>query len=163
MQHVRMIAGLLKFRSMRSVRRLEQKLFRAALITVLQVIRVEEGMADVVFRLKSLVNSLSPVNQLPPEVFATVLAHRWPGRDLISATHVCRYWRETLLSFPSLWAEVPCGPASEEQTFSFLVWARAVPLHIYSCGRISLTLLSVPSLPLTSTVWNRWSPIQWSR
>ena len=99
-------------------------------------------MADVLFRLKSLVNSLSAVNQLPPEVFATVLAHRWPGRDLISATHVCRHWRETLLSFPSLWAEIPCGPAGEEQTFFFLMRTRAVPLHIYVRPHFSHAALS---------------------
>ena len=87
------------------------------------------------FRLKSLINSLSSINQLPPEVFATVLAHRWPGRDLISATHVCRYWRTTLFSFPSLWAEILC--AGGEQMFFFLERAKAAPLHIYLRPRFS--------------------------
>jgi hypothetical protein len=87
------------------------------------------------FRLKSLINSFSQINRLPPEVFATVLTHRWPGRDLISATHVCRHWRTTLLSFASLWAEIHC--AGEEQTFFFLERAKAAPLHIYLRLRFS--------------------------
>ena len=87
------------------------------------------------FRLKSLINSFSQINRLPPEVFATVLTHRWPGRDLISATHVCRHWRTTLLTFASLWAEIYC--AGEEQTFAFLERARAAPLRIYLRSRFS--------------------------
>jgi hypothetical protein len=96
---------------------------------------MEEGMAAALFRLKSLINSFSPINRLPPEVFATILTHRWPGRDLISATHVCRHWRTTLLSFASLWAEINC--AGEAQTFFFLERAKAAPLHIYLRPRFS--------------------------
>ena len=96
---------------------------------------MEEGMAAALFRLKSLINTVSTINRLPPEVFAKVLAHRWPGRDLISATHVCRHWRTTLLSFASLWAEIRCS--GEEQTFFFLRRAQAAPLHIYLRSRFS--------------------------
>lgn len=96
-------------------------------------------MAAASFRLKSLINSFSPVNRLPPEVFASILAHRWPGRDLISATHVCRQWRATLLSFPSLWAEVHC--AGEEQTFFFLERAKVAPLRVYLRPRFSRVAL----------------------
>ena len=81
----------------------------------------------------------SQINRLPPEVFATVLAHRWPGRDLISATHVCRYWRTALLSFALLWAEIHC--VGEEQTFFFLERAKAAPLRIYLRPRFSHTAL----------------------
>jgi hypothetical protein len=96
-------------------------------------------MAAVLFRLKSLINSFSPINRLPPEVFATVLGHRWPGKDLISATHVCRRWRTTLLSFASLWAEINC--AGDEQTRCFLERARAAALHVYLRSRFSHTAL----------------------
>ena len=96
-------------------------------------------MAAASFRLKSLINSFSQINRLPPEVFATVLAHRWPGRDLISATHVCRHWRTTLFSFASLWAEIHC--AGEAQTFFFLERAKAAPLRIYLRPRFSHTAL----------------------
>jgi len=96
-------------------------------------------MAAASLRLRSLINSFSPINRLPPEVFATVLTHRWPGRNLISATHVCRHWRATLLSFASLWAEIHC--AGEEQAFFFLERAKAVPLHIYLRPHFSRTTL----------------------
>lgn len=96
-------------------------------------------MATTFFYLKSLINTVSTINRLPPEVFATVLAHRWPGKDLISATHVCRHWRTTLLSLASLWAEIRC--ASEEQTPFFLERAKTAPLHIYLRSRFSHTAL----------------------
>jgi hypothetical protein len=96
---------------------------------------MEQRLSTTSFRLKSLINSFSPINRLPPELFATVLAHRRPGRDLISSTHVCRHWRTTLLSFASLWAEIHC--AGEEQTFFFLERAKAAPLHICLRQRFS--------------------------
>ncbi|KAF9651511.1 hypothetical protein BDM02DRAFT_3110625, partial [Thelephora ganbajun] len=112
-----------------------------AKIQVDEIVRMEQEMAAASFRLKSLINSFSPISRLPPEVFATVLTHRWPGRDLISATHVCRHWRTTLLSFASLWAEIHC--TGEEQTFFFLERAKAAPLHIYLRSRFSHTALRV--------------------
>ncbi|KAF9792126.1 hypothetical protein BJ322DRAFT_15011 [Thelephora terrestris] len=96
---------------------------------------MEQEIAAASFRLKSLINSFSPVNRLPPEVFTTILAHRWPGRDLISSTHVCRHWRTALLSSASLWAELRC--AGEEQTFCFLQRAKTAPLHVYLRPRFS--------------------------
>lgn len=96
---------------------------------------MEKRLATASFRLRSLINSFRPINRLPPEVFAAVLAHRRPGRDLISSTHVCRHWRTTLLSFASLWAEIHC--AGEEQTLFFLERAKAAPLHIYLRQRFS--------------------------
>lgn len=97
------------------------------------------------FHLKSLINSFSLINQLPPEVFAKVLAHRWPGKDLISTTHVCRHWRTTLLSLPSLWAEIHC--AGGEQTSLFLKRVKASPLHIYFRSRFSHAILKVLIAP----------------
>ena len=106
---------------------------------------MEQRLSTTSFRLKSLINSFSPINRLPPEVFATVLAHRCPGRDLISSTHVCRHWRTTLLSFASLWAEIHC--AGVEQTFFFLERAKGAPLHIYLRQRFSHAALKTFIVP----------------
>ena len=106
---------------------------------------MEQILSTASLRLRSLINSFSPINRLPPEVFAVILAHRWPGRDLISSTHVCRHWRTTLLSFPSLWAEIDC--AGGEQTALFLDRARAAPLHIYLRQRFSHAALNALIAP----------------
>ncbi|KAI0751978.1 hypothetical protein BC629DRAFT_1556332 [Irpex lacteus] len=44
-------------------------------------------------------NAFAPVNILPAEVCEEPYA--W-----IAVTHVCRYWRETALSFPALWSNI---------------------------------------------------------
>ena len=44
-----------------------------------------------------------PVNRLPPEILSKILEHRRCEKDLVTATHVCRYWRSTLTSSPPLW------------------------------------------------------------
>lgn len=61
--------------------------------------------------MKALVNELCPINYLPPEVISVIPTY-WPENsqgDLIRATHVCRYWRTTLLASPSLWNVVKSG------------------------------------------------------
>lgn len=106
---------------------------------------MEQRLSTASFRLKFLINSFRPINRLPPEVLATVLAHRWPGKDLISSTHVCRHWRTTLLSFSSLWAEIHC--VGEEQTLLFLERAKTAPLHIRLQQRFSHTALKTFIVP----------------
>lgn len=44
-----------------------------------------------------------PVNRLPPEILSRILENRTRERDLVVATHVCQYWRSTLISAPPLW------------------------------------------------------------
>jgi len=61
--------------------------------------------------MKALVNELSPINCLPPEVLSIIPTY-WPADsqgDLIRATHVCRYWRTTLIASPSLWNVIKSG------------------------------------------------------
>lgn len=111
---------------------------------------MEQRLSTASFRLKFLINTFNPINRLPPEVFASVLAHRWPGRDLISSTHVCRHWRTTLLSFASLWAEIHC--ADEEQMFFFLERAKAAPLHICLRQRFSHAALKAFIVPQVGRV-----------
>jgi hypothetical protein len=58
--------------------------------------------------LLELKNSLAPINRLPPEVLALIPAFRGSERDLINATAVCKRWRRTLVSTPSLWNNIIC-------------------------------------------------------
>ena len=55
---------------------------------------------------KTIKNMHVPVNRLPPEVLSMVLQHRDHEQDLIAATHVCQYWRSTLISDPMLWTSL---------------------------------------------------------
>jgi hypothetical protein len=56
--------------------------------------------------IRTIKNTHAPINKLPPEVLSRVFQHRDCGQDLVAATHVCRYWRSTLISDPSLWTSL---------------------------------------------------------
>jgi len=52
-------------------------------------------------------NGFVPINRrLPPEVLGIIPSFLVQDRDRITATHVCRRWRNTFLSTPSLWTRI---------------------------------------------------------
>ena len=57
-----------------------------------------------------LTNSLQPMNLLPPEMVSRIAAYLIDEveyyRPLLAATHVSRYWRETILGCSSLWTSI---------------------------------------------------------
>jgi hypothetical protein len=80
--------------------------------------------------MKALVNELSPINRLPPEVLS-IIPTFWPAHsqgDLIRATHVCRYWRTALIASPNLWNVVKSG--HEARTRAFIHRSQSYPLSI---------------------------------
>ena len=59
-------------------------------------------------------NLLQPVNRLPPEIVSRVAqcvlgSHSMDVRSIIPLTHVCRYWRESIISAPENWTLVSGG------------------------------------------------------
>ncbi|KAF9649587.1 hypothetical protein BDM02DRAFT_3113635 [Thelephora ganbajun] len=58
----------------------------------------------------NLTNSLQPMNLLPPEMVSRIATHLIDEieyyRPLLVATHVSRYWRETILGCSSLWTSI---------------------------------------------------------
>jgi hypothetical protein len=62
-----------------------------------------------------LTNSLQPMNLLPPEMVSRIATYLIDEveyyRPLLIATHVSRYWRETILGSSSLWTSIDsCHP-----------------------------------------------------
>ena len=75
-------------------------------------------------------NSLRPVNGLPPEILSGVLEYRSSGKDLVVATHVCKYWRFSLISSPTLWTCLQVYKGIS-RTLTYLERAKSVvPLDI---------------------------------
>jgi hypothetical protein len=73
----------------------------------------------------------APVNGLPPEVLCRVFQHRNCGQDLVVATHVCRYWRSTLISDPSLWTSILLNSTSDaNRTQTYLERSKSATLDI---------------------------------
>lgn len=46
--------------------------------------------------------ALAGIDRLPPEVLTLIPAYL-SSRELVSATHVCRHWRDAFIASPSLW------------------------------------------------------------
>jgi hypothetical protein len=77
------------------------------------------------------VNRLTPINGLPPEILSRVLEHRDRDRDLVAATHVCRYWRSALVSSPSLWTCFRFQPNHDlDRTLTYLERSKSTPIDI---------------------------------
>jgi len=74
------------------------------------------------------INSLVPINKLPPEILPLVAAFLYPGRQLINATAVCQHWRATLLSSPRLWNRI--RSSNPTQVGVYLERSKSVPLKV---------------------------------
>jgi hypothetical protein len=80
-------------------------------------------------------------NRLPPELLAAIFVHLskqklpLPGckdsyfvRDLVSVTHVCRFWRQAAINAPELWTEITIRNA--EAIKAFLERSGELPLNV---------------------------------
>lgn len=82
-----------------------------------QILGIERDLSETLQVIRAIRNTHIPVNKLPPEVLSRILQHRDSGQDLVAATHVCRYWRSTLISSPSLWIPRPRRAPQSRSTY----------------------------------------------
>ena len=76
---------------------------------------------------------LQPINRLPPEILSHVARCSFYKEDknalpLVPLTHVCRYWRESIISNPENWALI--SDRNEDMAATSLERAKAAPLQI---------------------------------
>lgn len=48
----------------------------------------------------------SAIHSLPPKILTAVASHLGDDKSLVFATHVCHFWRSTLISSPRLWSRL---------------------------------------------------------
>ena len=96
---------------------------------ILQVDALEKRAKEILGQVHSLRDSVRPVNRLPPEVLASC-ATFVSDADLpiIPLTHVCQYWRESIVSNPGNWKSLG------------IAWERLVSLCIGRAGAVPLIL-----------------------
>jgi hypothetical protein len=98
-----------------------------------QIDSLEASARDVLKLVPSLRNMLQPVNRLPPDILCHV-ARCVPDKlaknikSIVPLTHVCRYWRETIVSTPDIWTLVSSG--NESLALLSLQRSKAAPLQI---------------------------------
>ena len=65
-------------------------------------------------------NSFTPIGKVPSDIFSLIpgyLEDRDMDKNLITMTHVCRSWRELLITRPSLWVRLDCENADKTQVY----------------------------------------------
>jgi len=92
------------------------------------VISLQKEASDVLSLVQCLRNLFSPVGRLPGEVLEQILAMRALEGDLVTASHVCRHWRNTLIPSPRLWTKFRC--ANVAQTLQYLARSEPVPINV---------------------------------
>ncbi|KAF9649881.1 hypothetical protein BDM02DRAFT_3128105 [Thelephora ganbajun] len=96
-----------------------------------KILDVERSLHEVTRATRTIGNMLTPVNRFPPEILSRVLERRTREWDLITATHVCRYWRYTLTSNPSLWTCFQFQPSHDlNRTLTYLERSQSMPIDV---------------------------------
>ena len=93
---------------------------------------LERDLSQVLRLVRSLKNLTAPVNRIPPEVLSLIPDYSDYGQahqDLIALTHVCRRWRDILISRPSLWTLLEF--LDVDRTRTYIERSRTSPLDIF--------------------------------
>ena len=126
----------------------------------MQIESLETSALDVLGFIFSLRNTLRPVNRLPPEILSLIAQDVRDfdddARTIIPLTHVCRYWRESIVSIPENWAIISNDRRSLAATS--LERAKAAPLEVsLDMGGIRdhprFFDLLIPHIPNIETLW----------
>ena len=66
---------------------------------------LEQDAMETLRLVRTMLNSFPPINRIPPEILSLIPDYYGEDdtdRNLITSTHVCRRWREVLISRSSL-------------------------------------------------------------
>lgn len=94
-----------------------------------------QGIRKLIDTLRNaLRNMLSSKNRLPPEIISYIArcvldGDDVDGRSIIPLTHVCRFWRESIVSTPEIWTLIYSESAKLSE--SSLERAKVVPLTVH--------------------------------
>jgi hypothetical protein len=97
-----------------------------------QVDALEQDAFEVLRLVRSMKNSLAPINRIPPEVLSLIpdYYHEYNiDQDLIAFTHVCRSWRDTFISRSSLWTKLDF--IDTDKTRTYIQRSQSSPFELY--------------------------------
>jgi len=99
---------------------------------LLQVGALEQDALEVLGLVRSMKNDFAPISRIPPDVFSLIpeyLEKDHLDENLITMTHVCRYWRELLIARSTLWVRLDC--ANPDQTRVYIERSKSAPLELF--------------------------------
>ena len=115
---------------------------------------LEQDALEVLSNIRSLKNSLAPINRIPPKVLSLIPDYSdeyEPDEPSITLTHVCRSWRAIFISRPSLWTSLTFTDIDKTRTF--IERSKSSPLNIYASNVNGETFLDdalslvIPHIP----------------
>ncbi|KAF9783348.1 hypothetical protein BJ322DRAFT_1070419 [Thelephora terrestris] len=116
------------------------------MLSIESILSAEEDLLIAITTLRRMSNHHNSItHRLPPEILTEVASHLGHHTSLIPATHICHYWRTTLLSCPRLWSHIEFE--NEERGLVFLERTKSVPITISLVGNIS------PSWKVRESLW----------
>ena len=83
-----------------------------------------------------VLNEGTPTHRIPPEILTRILylavdrGFEGHAEPIIPLTHVCRYWRTLLLSYPRMWSTLYMKPGNPRITSEWLARSQNVPLTV---------------------------------
>jgi len=70
------------------------------------------------------------INRLPPEVLALIPFFLTDHKDLGFTTHVCRHWRNTIVTFPLFWSSLDNEAMDEDLVAAYIDRCGGTPLDV---------------------------------
>ena len=104
-------------------------------------------------------NELSLISKLPPETLVAVSEFVADPRtresmfEIVKLTHICQYWRSTLVSCPHLWSTIFVKNDHRDFVAACLERSRELPLTVY----LDLKYGDSSQFPDCTCLWNNWS------
>ena len=95
-----------------------------------------EVLRTAIERVENLLNEGTPTHRLPPEIMTRILSlavdhgSEEHTKQIIPLTHVCRYWRTLLLSYPRTWSTLCLKPGNPAIISEWLSRSQGVPLTV---------------------------------
>ena len=103
-----------------------------------QVRELHDVLKTTTQRVANLLNGGTPTHRLPPELLSRIVDlavernfYQYP-RDVISFTHVCRYWRTVVLSYPKIWSLLYLLPGNPVMAAEWLARGQKHPLTLFA-------------------------------
>ena len=114
-------------------------------------------MCSAVALLRRMINNHdSWTHRLPPEMLVEVAFHFKSDTSLVAATHVCHFWRTTLISSPRLWSHLDF--TDEERALVYLERSKSAPLSVSLMGLGDPSeIVRESSRNITSRVTELWA------
>ena len=101
-----------------------------------QVQELYEVLRIATRRVANVLNEGTPTYRLPPEILTKILYlavdhdSEEHAEQIIPLTHVCRYWRTLLLSYPRMWSTLRMKPGNPSLISEWLARSQNLPLTV---------------------------------